>query len=319
MSASEGKGLKTASTCIVETDQCMHVFDIAGYSLLKGIGAGKVIRSAAFVDSGGYVAIFLELLTNAEVRALFDFRLVNPATGQSVLVLECRTPKVFKAAHFASGSNKFMKRSDLEAAQYLQNDRLQQNVTVIMGTPAVFITEPFIQRADVTFKVKDEVFHARKFVVALRSPVFEAEFYGPMKDKAMQSITVEDMQPDVFKALLHFIYIDSLPGMDDDLDEVESQEMIKHLLVAADRYAMERMKLMCESILSKRLDIESVTATLALADQHHCEKLKDACIGFINSSDAKDLVESKGYEHLKRACPDVFVDIWERAAKSRKL
>ncbi|WVZ94438.1 hypothetical protein U9M48_040329 [Paspalum notatum var. saurae] len=107
--------------------------------------------------------------------------------------------------------------------------------------------------------------------------------------------------------------------MDDNLDEVESQEMIKHLLVAADRYAMERMKLMCESILSKWLDIESVTTTLALADQHHCEKLKHACIAFINSSDAKDLVESKGYEHLKRACPDVFVDIWERAAKSRKL
>ncbi|KAJ1255689.1 hypothetical protein BS78_K171600 [Paspalum vaginatum] len=344
MSASEGKRQKIASRCIVEADQCTHVFDIAGYSLLKGIDAGKVIRSAAFVaggcewcirfypdgysaeDSGGYVAIFLELLTNAEVRVLFDFRL-------------CRTPKVFKAAHFASGSNKFMKRSDLEAAQYLQNDRLviECNVTVIMGTPAVFITEQFIQvppsdlpaalgkyldsgkRADVTFKVKDEVFHAHKFVLALWSPFFEAEFYGPMKDKAMQSITVEDVQPDVFKALLVFIYTESLPGMDDDLDEVESQEMIKHLLVAADRYAMERMKLMCESILSKRLDVESVTATLALADQHHCEKLKDACIGFINSSDAKDLVESKGYEHLKRACPDVFVDIWERAAKSCKL
>ncbi|KAJ1267845.1 hypothetical protein BS78_07G089400 [Paspalum vaginatum] len=325
MSASEGKRRNTASRCIVEADQCTHVFDIAGYSLLKGIDAGKVIRSAAFVAGlRGYVAIFLGLLTNAEVRVLFDFRLVNPATG---------------AAHFASGSNKFMKRSDLEAAQYLQNHRLviECNVTVIMGTPAVFITEPFIQvppsdlpaalgkyldsgkRADVTFKVKDEVFHAHKFVLALRSPFFEAEFYGPMKDKAMQSITVEDMQPDVFKALLDFIYTDSLPGMDDDLDEVESQEMIKNLLVAADRYAMERMKLMCESILSKRLDVESVTATLALADQHHCEKLKDACIGFINSSDAKDLVESKGYEHLKRACPDVFVDIWERAAKSCKL
>jgi speckle-type POZ protein len=52
----------------------------------------------------------------------------------------------------------------------------------------------------------------------------------------------------------------------DDLDEVESQEIVKHLLVAAGRNAMERMKLMCESILSKRIDVHSVATTLALAD-----------------------------------------------------
>jgi len=173
--------------------------------------------------------------------------------------------------------------------------------------------------SDVTFKVKGEAFHAHKFVLAFRSPVFEAELYGPMRGKSRrQNITVEDMEPDVFKALLHFIYTDSLPPLD-NLDEVESQEMVKHLLVAADRYAMERMKLMCESILSKRIDVHSVATTLALADQHHCEKLKDACIGFINSLDKMDLVASNGYEHLKRACPAIFMDIWEKEAKSRRM
>ncbi|CAO2189213.1 unnamed protein product [Urochloa humidicola] len=149
------------------------------------------------------------------------------------------------------------------------------------------------------------------------SPVFEAELYEPMKGKRKRSITVEDMQPDVFKALLHFIYTDSLPPMD-DLDEAESQDMVKHLIVAADRYAMERMKLICENILCKGIDVDNVATTLAFADQYHCNNLKDACIGFINSSDRMDLVESKGYEHLKRACPDVFIDIWEKAAKSCK-
>jgi hypothetical protein len=33
--------------------------------------------------------------------------------------------------------------------------------------------------------------------------------------------------------------------------------MVKHLLVAADKYAMEKMKLMCESILCERLDEET--------------------------------------------------------------
>lgn len=80
------------------------------------------------------------------------------------------------------------------------------------------------------------------------------------------------------------------------------------------------MKLMCERELSKNLYADTVATTLALADQHHSNQLKDACIEFINSSDQiDDVVASKGYEHLKRACPMIFADIWEKAAKIRKM
>uniref|UniRef100_A0A0A8ZJ21 BPM/SPOP BACK domain-containing protein n=1 Tax=Arundo donax TaxID=35708 RepID=A0A0A8ZJ21_ARUDO len=106
----------------------------------------------------------------------------------------------------------------------------------------------------------------------------------------------------------------------DYLELDESEEMVKHLLVAADRYAIERMKVMCECILGKRLDVQNVASTLALADQHHCSQLKDACIGFINSSNRMgDAVASPGYAHLKRAYPAVIVEIWEKSAKSRKI
>ena len=55
------------------------------------------------------------------------------------------------------------------------------------------------------------------------------------------------MTPHVFKMLLHFVYKDCLPAMD-DLDGSEYEEMGKHLLVAADRYSMESMR---KSILVK--------------------------------------------------------------------
>ncbi|TVU42442.1 hypothetical protein EJB05_08847, partial [Eragrostis curvula] len=127
------------------------------------------------------------------------------------------------------------------------------------------------------------------------------------------------MKPAIFKALLHFMYTDSLPSMD-SLSDDENKEAIKHLLVAADRYDMERMKLMCESILARSLDVDCVADTLALADQYHCNKLKDACIEFINSSNTvADVQASRGYPHLKRAHPSVFVEIWERTTKSRKI
>ncbi|KAL6843283.1 hypothetical protein ACP4OV_026996 [Aristida adscensionis] len=172
--------------------------------------------------------------------------------------------------------------------------------------------------ADLTMMVKGEIFHAHKIVLAMRSSVFRAELYGPLGGHNKQLLTVEDMEPLVFKALLHFIYTDLLPDME-DLDADENEEMAKHLLVAADRYAIERMKLICERILCKRLSVEGVATTLALADQHHCIKLKEACIAFISSLNrVEDVVQSQGYENLKRTCPAVFLEVWEKAAKSRK-
>ncbi|TVU42524.1 hypothetical protein EJB05_08936, partial [Eragrostis curvula] len=356
MASLEGPIATTASCCAPAKARGRHTFEVTGYSQLKGLGVCESIRSPTFTIGGynwcisycpdgddgyeDYASVFLYLLTESasQVRVLFDFKLLNPATGVwssvcseiSELYNECPT----------TGTADFIKRSELEAL-YVQDDRfvLECDLTVFLGTPvsrskgvceiqvppsdvldSLGKLQEFTEGADVTIKVQGEVFHAHKIVLAMRSPVFKAELYGPMSDKSLKDITlhIEDMQPAVFRALLHFIYNDVLPAMD-DLDGYESEEMVKHLLQAADRYAMERMKVICESILSKKLDVEGVAATLALADQHHCRQLKDACIEFISSSNRlDDLVESQGYAHLKRACPAVIVEIWERSAKSRK-
>jgi speckle-type POZ protein len=68
---------------------------------------------------------------------------------------------------------------------------------------------------DITFDVQGEVFHAHKIVLAMRSAVFKAQLYGPMSEKDARLIVVDDMQPLVFKALLHFVYTDALLVLDD--------------------------------------------------------------------------------------------------------
>jgi speckle-type POZ protein len=47
-------------------------------------------------------------------------------------------------------------------------------------------------------------------VLAARSSVFRAELFGPMKENSGGPIEISDMESDVFKSLLHFIYTDSL-------------------------------------------------------------------------------------------------------------
>lgn len=162
-----------------------------------------------------------------------------------------------------------------------------------------------------------------KLVLAMRSPVFKAALYGPMREKKKDSdrIVIDDMQPAIFKVLLHFIYTDSLPAMDVDLDANQRIETNIHVLVAADRYGMERLKRMCESILCEGLDVESVATTLALADRHTCSGLKDACTRFIKyctKSKIDGMVASTGYIGLKRSCPETIMEMWEKASRLRK-
>jgi speckle-type POZ protein len=261
---------------------------------------------------------------------LYDFRLVNQATGVSSSVFSREA--VFNDGQKSTwGATKLMKKIDLETQGYLKDNCLEIECDIaVITVDEIEVPPPCLQDdlgklleseegVDAKFKVKEEIFQAHKIVLAMRSPVFKAEFNGPMSNNKKGTMVVDDMEPPVFKGLLHFIYTDSLPSMD-TLDANEQEEMAKHLLEAADRYGLERMKLMCENILCKKFAIQTVASTLILADQYHCSKLKDACIQFIISSNKiDDVVASKGYDDLKRARPALAVEMWEKSAKSRKV
>lgn len=57
--------------------------------------------------------------------------------------------------------------------------------------------------------------------------------------------------------------------------------MSQHLLAAADRYGLERLRLLCEASLCDNVAINTVATTLALAEQHHCFQLKAVCLKFV--------------------------------------
>ena len=59
-----------------------------------------------------------------------------------------------------------------------------------------------------------ESFAAHKLILATRSPVFMAQFYGQMMEKSSHRVEVKDMEAAVFNALLRFIYTDAVPEFD---------------------------------------------------------------------------------------------------------
>ncbi|CAL5011120.1 unnamed protein product [Urochloa decumbens] len=350
---------KIASTCVSKREQRTHLFHIKGYSQHRAAGASEFIVSDTFsVGEHGWKLLFfpdgsefcsdrdcvvaalllMHKRTKAQSFVEIELRLLDQSTGRSLSVHKeaSRVIDTYVPNRLAMCA---IKRKLFEEMAYLRDDCLTiESIVTVISKPQVTETQQFPrievppsdiadhfgklletkEGVDVTFSVGGIDFTAHKMVLATRSPVFRAELYGPMREGGSEPIVVEDIQPDVFSALLHFIYTDSLPDFD-DLKADDYVEMIRHLLVAADRYAMERLKLMCQSILCRSLHVQTLATTLALADQHQCDMLKDACIEFVTSSNAMDdVAATEGYKSLKRTCPFVVIELLEKTSRLRK-
>ncbi|KAF6996319.1 hypothetical protein CFC21_012666 [Triticum aestivum] len=336
----------SASAIVADAVPGSHVLKIEGYSLTKGLGTGEFVRSENFViaghrwhikyfpdgvvsDDADWIAIFVQRdddTDGKDIMARLWISLLNH-DGESVPSHDMISSQFEKySPKTARGCNKFLKRKDLEESRYLKDDcfSIRCHVTVRNeirtfkthsgAMPLVAVPPSNLHRhllglltsgkgGDILFEVGGETFAAHRYIVAARSPVFMAELLGPMKEKAATCIRIDGMEAKFFKAMLHFIYTDLLP----DIDEDEIVGMAQHLLVAADRYNLERLKLMCEETLCKSINKDTAATTLALAEQHGCDGLKKACFEFLASVDnLKAVMTSDGFAHLKSSCPSIL-------------
>ena len=72
------------------------------------------------------------------------------------------------------------------------------------------------------------------------------------------------------------------PNTTKDDDELggSASKKLQDLLAAADRYALDRLKLLCASKLQKKISGDTVASTLACAQMYNCPELKKRCIDF---------------------------------------
>ncbi|XWS64902.1 hypothetical protein CRYUN_Cryun05aG0044000 [Craigia yunnanensis] len=262
-------------------------------------------------DNSTYVSVFVALASEGtDVRALFELTLLDQS-GKGKHKVHSHFDRALESGPYTLkyrgsmwGYKRFFRRAMLETSDFLKDDCLKINCTVgfvVSETDCprlhpIQVPESDIgshfgmlleneEGSDITFNVFGEKFHAHKLVLAARSPVFEAEFSDRMEEDNNE-IVVTDMEPKVFKALLHFIYRDSL------IDDVElvgtssscmpsvSHTLAAKLLAAADKYDLPRLRLMCESVLCKDISVNSVANILSLADRYHAMDLKSVCLKF---------------------------------------
>uniref|UniRef100_A0A0E0QZD1 BTB domain-containing protein n=1 Tax=Oryza rufipogon TaxID=4529 RepID=A0A0E0QZD1_ORYRU len=239
------------------------------------------------------------------------------------------------------GYTNFIRREELEKSKHLKDDCFTIRCDIILkkdgsnttgddvAAPLVAVPPSDMHRqftdllltkvgADVTFQVGGETFAAHRCVLAARSTVFMVELFGPMKEGATTaSVHISEMVPEAFKAMLAFIYNDTPPPETEE-DEDGKVAMWQHLLVAADRYDLPRLKLICEEKLCGHIGVGTATTILLLADKHHCRGLKEACLEFLSSpANLEEVMEHGGLEDVVGTCPSVLVELIAKLALLR--
>lgn len=166
--------------------------------------------------------------------------------------------------------------------------------------------------SDVSFIVKGEKFQAHRAILTARSQVFRADqLFGSTADATSSSITLEEIESATFTAMLGFIYTDELPK-DDELGDSPTG-MMQHLLAAADRYALDRLKLMCAQKLWNTISMDTFASTLACAETYNCPELKSKCIEFFAvEKNFKKIVFTAGFVWLVQEFPDLAAKLKNR-------
>ncbi|KAF8087877.1 hypothetical protein N665_0564s0012 [Sinapis alba] len=340
----------TTSKSVTRTVNGSHQFVIRGYRLAKGMGVGKHIASDNFSvggyqwgifffpdgknpeDNSAYVSVFIALASEGtEVRALFELSLVDQSGKGNHKVHSHfeRTldtgPYTLKYKGSMWGYKRFIRRTQLEASDFLKDDCLIINCTVgvvvsevrpqlhSVRVPDTELGSHFgvlldsMEGSDITFDIAGEKFQAHKLVLAARSPFFKSKFFD---EANITEVTINDLEPKVFKALLQFVYKDSLP---EDVEPVTIltfehlnlpeiyETLIVKLLVAAEKYGMNRLRLLCEAHICKGVSVKSVAKILALADRYKATELKSVCLIF-TAENLAAVLETDAYKEMKDEC-----------------
>ncbi|KAK1660957.1 hypothetical protein QYE76_049116 [Lolium multiflorum] len=184
---------------------------------------------------------------------------------------------------------------------------------------------------DVTFLVEQTEIQAHRLVLAMRSPVFAAELLGDMRESTISHVRVDDISASTFRAMLRFIYTDELPikakknnmalksrrACKAKYDARRRLAMACDLLVAADLYDLGKLRLMCEEILSERMDVASVMPILLVAHgRYNCRQLEAYCIEYL-ASDANvyaAVKETQEYQELEENYCSFIAELVDKVA-----
>ncbi|XP_065205321.1 speckle-type POZ protein-like isoform X1 [Planococcus citri] len=183
--------------------------------------------------------------------------------------------------------------SETSSSPLSRDETLQLYPT--LSIPACDLSENFGQLlgqdklTDIVLSVNGQEFPAHKIILSARSPVFAAMFEHNVKENEENRVYINDMDEEVASEMIRYIYTGKCEKL---------AELATGLLVAADKYNLSRLKMICADELYKTLSVDNAASILLLADMHSVIELKNGVIKFIVSKLA-DVMNSEGWKNIK--------------------
>lgn len=151
---------------------------------------------------------------------------------------------------------------------------------------------------DVSLVVGDKKFHAHKTILAARSTTLCTKFEQSLQDKKVTVLEINNFDQKVVKEMLRYIYT----GKVEDLNKVA-----KEILPAANEYALEGLKNMCENVMSKNLNLDNVVEMLTVADTYSAYNLKKEAIDFIIAN-GEAVTSSPSFKAISASQPHLIAE-----------
>jgi leucine-zipper-like transcriptional regulator 1 len=165
--------------------------------------------------------------------------------------------------------------------------------------------------ADVNFVVEGKIVHAHRAVLACRSEYFRVMLLGGMKESRMAEmdmveandagqnspIELQDVSHTIFlqvceargkvrkqywasddriltrSKVLEYLYTDAVSNM--------SLDSGIHLMIASERFMLDRLKSLCEDAIRRDIDVDNCIEILVASHSHRAGNLKEIALDFI--------------------------------------
>lgn len=126
--------------------------------------------------------------------------------------------------------------------------------------------------SDITFIVDGKAIYAIKSIVSSRSAKLAGMLRSGMRESQQNCIHITNYRYEVFMKVLEYLYFDEVEPSPDDAVE---------LLMAANEYMLDHLKMRCENVVVDAICLENVVELLVNAINYNAMRLKAACLQFL--------------------------------------
>ncbi|CAG9768466.1 unnamed protein product [Ceutorhynchus assimilis] len=126
------------------------------------------------------------------------------------------------------------------------------------------------RKTDCIFLINKKTFEAHKDILANISPVFEKMFFGNLASK---KILIEDIQPDDFKQMLDYIYLETI--------QFNSIENAWSIVYIAKKYLLYDLLHLCTLYVLEHLTIDTLVLSYEYSELYNLKYLREKCFSDI--------------------------------------